>query len=47
MGDAPPPKPKYVKVFKKHEAEIPDSFDINKFKQDYTNYFGIQGQIFI
>ena len=37
MGDAPPPKPKYVKVFKEHQVEIPYSFNINKFKKDYTN----------
>ena len=37
MDGAPPPKPKYVKVFKEHQTEIPNSFNINKFKKDYTN----------
>ena len=35
--DKPAPKPKYVKVFVAHQTYIPDSFDFNKFKRDYTN----------
>ena len=35
-GEAPSP-PSYKKVLKEHKVKIPDSFNIDKFKQDYIN----------
>jgi len=37
VGDEPAPSPRYRKVFIEHKVEIPASFNINKFKQDYIN----------
>ena len=36
-GDVAPGPPSYKKVFKEHIVKIPDSFKIDKFKQDYIN----------
>lgn len=36
-GEVAPGPPSYKKVFKEHIVKIPDSFKIDKFKQDYIN----------
>ena len=36
-GNKPAPRPQYKKVFVEHKVEIPASFNIDKFKQDYIN----------
>ena len=36
-GDRPAPSPRKVKVVAKHEIQVPSSFNIDKFKQDYVN----------